>query len=1658
MKLRRVEIHGFKSFGRKTVLEFPEGISAIVGPNGGGKCVTGDTRVLLADGSIQRIDELVNSRLHKALPMDDGLLALGDGTKVLSLGDDLKIHRRPVQAFVRRLAPESLICIKTRAGRVITATPYHPLFVLRDGEIRAARADKLTEGTRIAVPRAVELPEPDKTFIELLDTITEKDAIYVPYDKTLADIVRKRGSYLLLAKQAGIPQNAIKGLLDRQSINFSHCVKLLRALGLSDEDIIRMIPTVKAKNSSILCKISWRNTLELARLLGYLLAEGRFPPDSDQLWFTNGNDEIVQDYVDCMGKSFGIRTTTNEYKASSYDVLAYSKPARVILEKLGMAVGGTIGKTITNLFFKHAGVKEIAALLNGLYCGDGYVGPSRIEITTKSPSLAEAIQVALLRLGIASRRKKVVKIATNSGFSGVYENVGFYDVSNFKTFADNIELVHPEKAKRVRELLDKTANPNVDLLEVNDIVKQAVREQEINVKRNRRQFPKLDAYVYNGCLPSRTGVQELVDNVFGRSKSALLLRSLCTSHIFWDEISSIEKIEPDCKWVYDLCVEGDHNFIANNIFVHNSNIIDAICFALGYPSRDLRAAKAHELIYSGKAGNVPYAKVSIIFQKGEEFFEVKRKVDRSGRSVYKLNTVTTSLEDLQDTLSKHSIPKDGFNIVMQNDVNRFIEVRPLERRRLLDEISGISGYEEKKKRALEELGVVERRISDTSLVLSEKKGYLDEIGKDREAAVKYRAMQDELKKGKSVYFYGSLYSLENDAGQIEERAEKVSKGKDLKITELSRLDEEVYNIEQNLDKTTKRILASSSGESGKIKGDIGALKSGIERKQEEIQFLKGEITVLEGKKTKNSEKQKQLRNDIKVKEEELKKLKAEVEKAGNDVESKEKEREGKAKGYDNKEMLALDDERKAVSEALYEAKKSLTILEKELDIADRRERELKKLVSEKGELLKSTNIELAALDREVAKLGAEAEKIEKASKELEDARTKLSELFQEFARLESEIQTIERIELRSGASESLKFVLVNKEKGYLGQVSELGSSPEKYKLALEVAAGDKSKCLVVKDDATAQFYIEGLRKGKIGRATFLPLNKVHGPEVKEVKGEGVVGYAKDLIKCDKKYQKVFDFIFGDTLVVKDLGAARSVGIGSIKMATLDGDLVAAGGAMTGGYYEKVAISFSSTADKKKRLEEIKSEIATLKDEKGKLEKGLEGVDKINVGVMRERKANLGEKAEGLGKELSKLEQELAGLDSQRKSLTTKKTESEKSVAKLEKELAAVDGKMNAGAFAEMRSILETIDSQIHDLKEGRFVLQSKENAAKADISGMESRIKDIDRQTEEIDESVSKFKKKIQESIDQITGGGRKLRELEETHSLVTAESQKLFQEQEQLNQLMKELGEKKGGLEAEIDKLRDEATSLEVRKAKIDAKLEEVKNGMQGVGQPTKKDLEGVNLNKLKNRIRELEEQLGAIQGVNLRAVDMYDELQKQYAEIKEKNEKLQLEKEKIYDLIETIEEKKKVVFYDAFHKVKDNFCQIIPELYPETSGELILENETDPFNSGLIIRVKPRGKEGINIDALSGGEKALTALAFLMATHSVTPSPFYILDEVDAALDPENVLRLVSWLKGRKHSQFILISHNPETVKHMDSVIGVHMQDGISQIVGVNMKMAEA
>ncbi|MEK6861242.1 MAG: LAGLIDADG family homing endonuclease, partial [Nanoarchaeota archaeon] len=369
----------------------------------------------------------------------------------------------------------------------------------------------------------------------------------ISYDEKFSIILRKlkKTTWKNLAGEIGIPLDSIRCLLDsKQAINFAYLIKILNYSGLGNGEIIKLIPYVKSKGIERKYKIPWCNSREFSRFFGYLIAEGRLPGSSNQIWFTNGDEEIVRDYVRLVKHLFNVNPTINEYKAGCWDVLFYSVPIRQILDKFGMHVGGkTENKELTNLFLKNSSDIELGEFLSGLYSGDGYVGKSSIDIITKSRKLGFNIENILVRLGVLFSSRYKVKIATNTGFSGIYREISVYGVENFLKFRKYVTLIHNSKRERLDNLLSVKSNPNLDVIDVNKLIRTVVKELNIKIKPNKKEFPRVDAYYHNQCLPSRSGINYLIDNLFsiyGESENLLLLKQIANSDIYWDEIIEVE--------------------------------------------------------------------------------------------------------------------------------------------------------------------------------------------------------------------------------------------------------------------------------------------------------------------------------------------------------------------------------------------------------------------------------------------------------------------------------------------------------------------------------------------------------------------------------------------------------------------------------------------------------------------------------------------------------------------------------------------------------------------------------------------------------------------------------------------------------------------------------------------------------------------------------------------------------------------------------------------------------------------------------------------------------------------------------------------------------------------------------------------------------------
>ena len=676
-RLQRLEITGFKSFADYTELVFTgEGITAIVGPNGCGKCVTGDTLVTLADGRDVPIRELVEGALA-ASPvvekMDDGTLTRFNphGVEILSLNPaSLRLEPRPVAAFVKRTATPHLLRVRTRSGREVTATPYHPLFTLEGGRLRALKAEELKAGVRLALPRRLPVAGGEVSLppLETLRQFREEDGMFVPHSAPLrewAEGVRQGfGTWAGWTRAAGVPYGALKSLLEGQSIGAASLTKLIDVAGAQPP----LTAQLKSRRSGRL-NLPPRFTPDLARFCGLLIAEGR-TTSANQVWFVNSDPAVNEEYARLARKVFGLGVSRKFYKPSAADNLIYSRALGAALERLfGFAVDSVSAEKEVPPQLFGADEETQWAFLSGLFEGDAYVcarppaaGKSAhayVEYTTASPKLARQVVSLLLRRGVFALLRENEKYASNTAARRrrTYYSVLIYGAEQLRRLAQRLSFVGEKRRalEILRALPPAAANPNWDLIPgVCPLVGEAARRARVNVKAHRGRSPKLAAYVEARCEASRGGLLEVISQIgqWGaepeRAREILeQLSALASSDVYWDEVISIEQVEPPEEWVYDLSVAGTHNFVANNIVVHNSNVADAISWVLGEQrAKSLRGAEMKDVIFQGSRNRQPSGMAEVVLHLvRDETAEAEPEIEDIDSALEEIDEQTGQLEE-----------------------------------------------------------------------------------------------------------------------------------------------------------------------------------------------------------------------------------------------------------------------------------------------------------------------------------------------------------------------------------------------------------------------------------------------------------------------------------------------------------------------------------------------------------------------------------------------------------------------------------------------------------------------------------------------------------------------------------------------------------------------------------------------------------------------------------------------------------------------------------------------------------------------------------------------------------------------------------------------------------------------------------------------------
>jgi len=882
-----------------------------------------------------------------------------------------------------------------------------------------------------------------------------------------------------------------------------------------------------------------------------------------------------------------------------------------------------------------------------------------------------------------------------------------------------------------------------------------------------------------------------------------------------------------------------------------SNICDSICFVLGKSSaKELRAEKSANLIYNGGKNNSPSkeASVDIYFDNKGEFaikddpIKISRVVRHNGQSIYKINDKAVTRQQVVDLIGTASIEPDGHNIILQGDIIRFAEMKPDDRRGIIEEIAGISVYEDKKEKSLRELDKVEIKLNEAEIILTERSANLRELKKDRDHAIRYKDLEKNIKDNKASLIHLQIENRNSRKNEIEGKITKEEENIKKLQDNINNYREEISKIKSNIKEINFEMDVSGEKEQFMLRTNIEDLKTNIARTEERINICKNELEKI-------SSRSKQIKSDNSDTTKKIKELK----------------------------------------------EQKVSFEKKIVELADKN----------------------AALSRQI-----------------NTSKTKYN----------SGSIFIDR---------AINFVIEHHDKNVYGTVGDLTSVDPEYALAIEVAAGNRIKSIVVEDDQTAAKYIRTLKEKKIGTVTFLPLNKIRpiniGNEVREL-SKKTVGLAIDLVKFDSKFRNIFSYVFGSTLIVDDIEEARRIGIGSVRMSTLEGDLVETSGAMIGGYR--------------------------------------------TAGNMGRSKLSLKE-------------------DVNIEDLETEHLNNEK-------------------RMFEIRAEIRNIHLQIENM----FIPET--NKSEKILKEQEKEKEQFTKELNELQDLLKDNKNGLKENINKENQFHNKFKDLgvkrNKFSDVIQAVETKIIKEEEK------------------VKTNESSINVLNITKAKIIGELEGLEKEFEDFKDGNIKKT--ISIDELTLRIREEERELSRIGNVNLRALEVYETIEKEYNELLGKKEKLKTEKDDVMKMIEEIEQKKTGIFMETFDAINSHFKEIFSSLSTKGNAHIELENPENPLTSGVDIKVKVVGNKFLDIRSLSGGEKTLTALAFIFSIQEFKPASFYLLDEVDAALDKTNsdlLSELIS--KYSKKAQYILISHNDGMIAKADQIYGITMQDGISKIVSLKI-----
>ncbi len=1117
-----------------------------------------------------------------------------------------------------------------------------------------------------------------------------------------------------------------------------------------------------------------------------------------------------------------------------------------------------------------------------------------------------------------------------------------------------------------------------------------------------------------------------------------------------------------------------------------SNIVDSLLFCLGLStSKTMRAERLPDLLNNTSGKKEARVALRLELTETQQLVEIQRviKLTKAGyTSTYYLDGHPVTLGEVHHRLSELHISPSGHNVIMQGDVTRILTMTALERRRIIDELAGVAEFDARIEDARGELAKAERHMEDTQLILGEIQNRVDALASERDNALRYRGLRDEKVSLERLAHFLELQARKKQLAQLEHQIS-------LKIAERGELEQKKSEVEGRIQETAERMSLlqqeiRAKGEEQRvaklvrmeeIKGELtrlddrrGHLQSIVSEKMTRGREIAQDLDEARRSLDTKSRESVEVQKELEVAQKQIDGYKAQLEKLHSKIAKINQEH---ADNISELGRMRGDLQEKKLGEMelrSYRTNLQATLGENQRVVAEAEasRAELRGKLGQLEGIRADGEQTRGALKSELDKSTTRAELLRRdiVSKrsQLQDVGRQLETAWKEHSAAEARSQVVE-----GGASRAMRVLYEAGVRGIRGTVGELAKIPAEYAAAIEAAAGRRLEFVVVEDETIGAQCIELLKKSGAGRLTFLPLNKIKADTgLPPFQSQGFLGYAINLIEFDDEYRTIFSYVLGRTVIAKTMNTALPM-LGRMRIVTLDGDLLEMSGAMTGGsrpqgrarsMKDEVEAKWRRVTELEHRMESLKKEVEraeqSLAQVVGYQEETRRSLDKLDVELGRDHAAGT-----DLGAQLASLDAKLVDLAEKAKSLEKELVASARELEKMGKQVAEREGQL-----AELDRELSLLALQDSASKAQK--LESEIRASESTALGFKEKLRTLELEMDFLQKNIETW----QAELDGAEGEIAKLREeIEQTRGL----SQALLTEQEKMSAEITELSDSVKALKAERDDLSAQQEKHKQTREGIEARLFRVE-GM--IAQQTRECdqlaeevdrleaidrtlpvvlvPEGESLASVQARVAKISSEMTALEPVNMLAIEQYDELASKLAELTTRLEALSSEKAELLARMDQIGKQKLSSFMKAFDGINANF----QDIYAQVSaghGHLVLENPDDPFAGGLIIRAQPKDKKMERMEAMSGGEKSLTALAFVFAFQSFEPAPFYVFDEVDSFLDGPNTERLAALMRSHSEkTQFIVVSHKSAMLERSHRTIGVYQpRNGYTQVKGLEL-----